>query len=128
MKDKELVEKCLLTDKELVKLGSDILLELIGQGVGLDHCGNCCNFDNENCQHEDATGDWDSLVECPQERLFCDTYVKQIIPIIQKARDEEIKRELESWIMGMGIGNEAGVKYDWQNEWLKFWKDRGIDS
>ena len=46
---------------------------------------------------------------------------KEIEEVV-KAERERIREKMSSWIMGMGLGNEAGASYDWGQEWDKFWE------
>ncbi len=53
--------------------------------VGLDVCGECCNFGEDECRHENATGKWVDMKECPQDRLWTDTLADQILALIKEA-------------------------------------------
>lgn len=50
--------------------------------VCLDVCGECCNFGQDSeCQHENAIGKWDDMIECPQDRLVANALAQQLLSI-----------------------------------------------
>ena len=65
--------------KELVEWVADKIFLSAQRFVCLDVCGECCNFGDDECQHENATSTWNEMTECPQDRLVADTLAKQIL-------------------------------------------------